>query len=76
MNFFFYGLELTRVESKASYLYSKCCTACKQTYKMVAVIFVPKHLVIFIVMYRTNTGHRASSLYNETNTWNKFTFKC
>jgi len=42
---------------------------------MVAVIFVPKHLVMFTVMYETNTGHRAVSLYNESNTQNKFTFK-
>jgi len=26
---------------------------------MVAVIFVPKHLVMFIVVCYTNTGHRA-----------------
>jgi len=51
-------------------------TACKQTSQMVPVIFVPKHLVMFIVMYKTNTGHQASSLCGESNTQNKFTFKC
>jgi len=55
---FFYGLALTRIESKAS-LYSKGYTACKQTYQMVAVIFVPKHLVMLIIMYQTNTEHPA-----------------
>jgi len=39
-------------------------------------MFVPKHLVMFILLYRPNTGHRASSLYNESSTQKKFTFKC
>jgi len=43
---------------------------------MVEVIFVPKHLVMLNIVYQTNTGHRASSLYNESNAQNKFTFKC
>jgi len=42
---------------------------------MFEVIFVPKHLVMSIMVYQTNTGHRASSLYNESNAQNKFTFK-
>ena len=63
-----------RVESKA--LYSKGCTACKQTYSMVEVLFVPNHLVMLIVVYQANTGHRASSLYNEPNVQKIFTFKC
>ena len=40
-----------------------------------AVILVPKYFVMFIVVYQTNTGHRASSLCNEYNMHNKFTFK-
>jgi len=43
---------------------------------MVEVLFVPKHLVMLIIVYQTNTGHRALSLYNESNAQNKFTFKC
>jgi len=43
---------------------------------MVAIIFEPKHLVMSIIVYQTNTEHRASSLYNESNAQNKFTFKC
>jgi len=43
---------------------------------MVLVMFVPKHLVMLITVYQPNTGHRASSLCNESNTQNKFTFKC
>jgi len=39
-------------------------------------MFVTKHLVMFILMYQPNTGHRASTLYNESNTQKKFTFKC
>jgi len=42
---------------------------------MVAVTFVPKHLVMSIVVYQTNTGHRAVSICNESNAQNKFTFK-
>jgi len=38
------------MENKAS-LYTKGCTACKQTYEMVAVILVPKYFVMFIVVY-------------------------
>ena len=34
----FYGLALTRIENKDS-LYSMRCTAYKQSYEMVAVIF-------------------------------------
>jgi len=41
---------------------------------MVAVILLPKYFVMFIVVYQTNTGHRASSLYNEYNMHNKLTF--
>ena len=44
--------------------------------KWLSLFFVPKHLVMLIVVYQTNTGHRASSLYNESNAQNKFTFKC
>jgi len=29
-----------------------------------------------VIVYQTNTGHRASSLYNESNAQNKFTFEC
>jgi len=42
---------------------------------MVAFFFVPKHLAKSIIVYQTNTGHRASSFYNESNAQNKFTFK-
>jgi len=38
---------------------------------MVTVIFVPKHLVILIIVYQTNTAHRASNLYSEFNMQNK-----
>ena len=31
---------------------------------------------MLITVYQTNTGHRAVSLYNESNAQNKFTFKC
>ena len=41
---------------------------------MVALFFVPKHLVMCMVC-QTNTGHPASNLDNESNTKNKFTFK-
>ena len=68
----FYGLALTRIESKAS-LYSMGCTASKQTYyKWMRLFFVPKHLAMLL---KTNTGHWASSLYNASNAQNKFTFK-
>ena len=43
---------------------------------MVAVIFVPKHLIMFIVVHQTNTGHRALSCYNASNKQNKFAFNC
>jgi len=55
---FFYGLALTRIERKAS-LYSKTYTACKQPAKWLRLFFVPKHLVILIIMYQTNTEHPA-----------------
>ena len=57
---FFYGLSLTRAESKAS-LYSMGCNASKQTYQTVAVIFftATSRYVNYIVLYHTNTGHRA-----------------
>ena len=31
---------------------------------------------MYIIVYQTNTGHRAASLYNESNAQKKFTFKC
>jgi len=43
---------------------------------MVAVIFVPKHLVMLITVYQTNTGHQAVSFNNESNAQNIFTLKC
>jgi len=43
---------------------------------MVAVIFVPKHLVLLVTVYQTNTEHPASNLRCESKTQNKFTFKC
>jgi len=39
------------------------------------LFFVPKHLVVLITVYQTNTGHRAVSLCNESNAQNQFTFK-
>jgi len=44
--------------------------------KWLRLFFVPKHLVMLITVYQTNTGHRAVSLYNESNAQNKLTFKC
>jgi len=35
---------------------------------MVPVIFVPKHLVMFLAVYQTTTGDRASNHYNKSNT--------
>ena len=40
------------------------------------LFFVPKHLVMLITVYQTKTGHRAVSLYNESNEQYKCTFKC
>jgi len=36
------------------------------------LFFVPKHLVMLITVYQTNTGHRAVSLYNESNAQTNF----
>jgi len=44
--------------------------------KWLRLFFVPNNLVMLITVYQTNTEHRASSLYNESNAQNKFTFKC
>jgi len=44
--------------------------------KWLRLFFVPKHHVMLIIVYQTNTGHRESSLYNESNAQNKVKFKC
>jgi len=54
---FSYCLALTRIESKAS-LYSMGCTACKQAYCMVAVIFCTE---ISHVNYSVSNQHWTSS---------------
>ena len=51
---FFHGLALTRIESKAS-LFSKGCTAYKQTYWRLRLFCVPKHFVMLVIVHRTNT---------------------
>jgi len=55
----FYGLALTRIQSKAS-LFCKGCTACKQTYWMVAVIFCTK--TSRYVSYSVSNQHWTSSI--------------
>ena len=40
------------------------------------LFFEPNNLVMLVILHRTNTGHRAVSLNNESNAQNKFTFKC
>jgi len=72
---FFYGLAFTRIESKAS-LDSKVALLVSKPTKWLRLFFVPKHLVMLIIVYQANTWHRAASLYNESNAQNKFTFKC
>ena len=44
--------------------------------KWLRLFFVPKHLVMVIIMYQTNTEPPSSNLYNESNAENKFAFKC
>jgi len=40
------------------------------------LFFSPSNLVMLVILHRTNTGHRAVSLNNESNAQNKFTFTC
>jgi len=44
--------------------------------KPLPLFFVPKHLVMLVAVYQTNSGHRAICLHNESNAQKKFTFKC
>ena len=44
--------------------------------KWLRLFFVPKHLVMSITVYQTNTEHRAVRFYNESNAQNKLAFKC
>jgi len=55
---FFYGLALTRIESKAS-LYPRVALRVSKPAKLLRLFVVPKHLVMLIIMNKTNTEHPA-----------------
>jgi len=60
----FYDLALTRIESKKLLCIPRVALLVRKPNTWLRLFSVPKHLVMLIIVYQTNTGHRASSLFN------------